>query len=661
MVWSLYKTNSENEDVFLPPLVFSNKKSQQDVVDEIISEIKKQTKVIFIRGVCGTGKSAIALNIAKELGKSSVVVPVKSLQKQYENDYTDKKYLLKDNGKRLNIKIITGRNNFECPFLKENYEISKKLETPLKESREKNLKLTSFYDETYEPSSNQKNSDENSFFDFSCDNPFIPCKIEIKEKNMHQIKEYLKQNQRINLKDFNSINEVKRLSIAPVCPYWSPIIPAEIKLRVLDDATQKNYNGLLNIEYTFHHRKQGCGFYDQYQSYINSDVMIFNSQKYILENLMNRKPATEIEIIDECDEFLDSFSSQKKINFNRLHSALFSVFAETSDSQEKINQILKLTSEIINDKSIENYISENKIFPLKQTKIFNIIEKFLDYKFMNSIECDEENYAYNVEETARVFESLLDETYVCFSKEDKNIVARLVTTNLEKRFKEILDKNKIFVMMSGTIHSEKVLQDIFGLKDFKIIEAETQTPGKVTELKTGMEINCRYSNFTTNKISRKQYLLALNKCIETAKKPILVHVNSFKDLPTIQEVAELNLNLMTREKLKQIQNSDKQNKTIKLFKKGFLKILYSTKCNRGIDFPGNTCNSIVLTKYPYPNISSLFWKILRLTKPEYYNEFYIDKAKREFLQRVYRGLRFQDDHIFLLSPDSRVFGHFNKK
>jgi DNA-binding XRE family transcriptional regulator len=35
-----------------------------------LDSIKNGTRVIFIHGVCGTGKSAIALNIAKELGVS---------------------------------------------------------------------------------------------------------------------------------------------------------------------------------------------------------------------------------------------------------------------------------------------------------------------------------------------------------------------------------------------------------------------------------------------------------------------------------------------------------------------------------------------------------------------------------------------------------------
>ena len=94
--WSLFKKEGD-KDIFLEPLKFSNGKTQEDVVNEIVNLIKSGQKIIFIKGVCGTGKSAIALNIAKNLGKTSVVVPVKSLQKQYEQDYTHDKYVLKPN------------------------------------------------------------------------------------------------------------------------------------------------------------------------------------------------------------------------------------------------------------------------------------------------------------------------------------------------------------------------------------------------------------------------------------------------------------------------------------------------------------------------------------------------------------------------------------
>ena len=370
---------------------------------------------------------------------------------------------------------------------------------------------------------------------------------------------------------------------------------------------------------------------------------------------MNRKPATDIEIIDECDEFLDSFSSQKRIDINRLNFALGSLFAEDEKSYKIIDELIKITSEILKDQQIEQDILDEEIIPLKNTKILHILQNFLDSDVMNRVECDEENYCYHADEVARTFEGFFDETYISFHKEEKNLIVKIVTVNLEKMFKQMLDKNKVFVMMSGTIHSENVLRDIFGLKDFKIIEAETKMPGKITNLKTGREINCKYSNFQAGKVTREQYLIALQKCIEQAEKPVLVHVNSFNDLPSELESRKYNLNIMTREKLGRLQFEDSTGTIVQKFKSGQLKILYSTKCNRGVDFPGKTCNSIILTKYPYPDVKSLFWRILKKTKPQHYSSFYMDKAEREFLQRIYRALRSEDDHVYLLSPDSRVF------
>ena len=150
---------------------------------------------------------------------------------------------------------------------------------------------------------------------------------------------------------------------------------------------------------------------------------------------------------------------------------------------------------------------------------------------------------------------------------------------------------------------------------------------------------------------RKKYLKALERCIELAKKPVLVHVNSFYDLPNEREKEKFELNILTREKLVEMQ---KDKELISQFKNKEISILYSTKCTRGVDFPGEMCNSIIITKYPYPDVKGIFWQLLKKTKPQYYSSFYLDKAKREFLQRIYRGLRFNEDHIYLLSPDARV-------
>ena len=111
---------------------------------------------------------------------------------------------------------------------------------------------------------------------------------------------------------------------------------------------------------------------------------------------------------------------------------------------------------------------------------------------------------------------------------------------------------------------------------------------------------------------------------------------------------------MPRDSLKEIQRGDKLGRNILNFKNKKINSLFTTKCSRGVDFPGDVCNSIIFTKYPNPNVRDTFWKILEKEHPEYFWDFYRDKARREFLQRIYRALRFKEDHVFILSPDIRV-------
>ena len=111
---------------------------------------------------------------------------------------------------------------------------------------------------------------------------------------------------------------------------------------------------------------------------------------------------------------------------------------------------------------------------------------------------------------------------------------------------------------------------------------------------------------------------------------------------------------MSKEKLIDMQINDKTGKLVSLFKSKLSEYLYSTKCARGDDFPGDICNSMIFTKYPNPNVRNSFWKVLEKTHPNYFWDFYKDKARREFLQRLYRALRSKNDHVFVLSPDARV-------
>ncbi len=643
MTWNLYENNK-----FLPPLKFSNGKTQEDVVNEVLNSIKEGEKIIFIHGVCGTGKSAVALNIAKELGKSSIVVPIKNLQMQYKKDYESEKYLLKNNGEKLKISVITGRQNHKCKFLEENKDEINTLK------KEVNSTLNKIF---YGKETEKEKSD-----DFSADNKYLPCKIEIKEKNIQKIKKYLTQNSDINVKNFSQLKDVKRVSVAGACPYWSPVLPIKYELggKSFVKANKRKYLGLKNTEFVFYQREPGCKFYEQFNFYIDSDAIIFNSEKYKIESALNRKPMTEVEIIDECDEFLDKFSNNKTINLDRMQNSLNQIFEIEEEDEMILDELREIIKKLKNNKTTENAVKSEQILPLKQTAVYDLFMILLkNPDFIYKI--DDENYLFDVYESAKMFEDFLDESYVTFTKKDETITTHIVTINLAKKFKEMADKNKIIILMSGTLHSEEVLKDIFGIEQFKIIEAETQQQGQITIKRTGLEMDCKYSNFSTGKNNHKDYFLALDKCIEVAKKPVLVHVNGFADLPSEIEKENLKLkNLISREKLRETQDEDNSSKLIEQFKTGKTDILFSTRASRGIDFPGEQCNSIIFTKYPNPNVKDVFWKILNKTKPHQYWRFYRDKARRDLLQKIYRGLRFKDDHIYLLSPDSRVLDAFEK-
>jgi Rad3-related DNA helicase len=624
MVWSLYEREEENTGegagLFnytgkkLEPLVFSNGKTQEDVVKETLEAIKDGNKIIFIKGVCGTGKSAIALNLAKNFKKTSIVVPIKSLQEQYETDYTKKKFILKDDGNPLKISIIKGRNNFPCHFGGD-----------------------------------------------GADDKEIPCTIEIKEKNTEQLLKFITENPLVNAEDFSSATDVRRMNVAPACPYWSPIMPAELNPKGITDFTKKKYMAIGGKEFALFQRKKGCPYYDQYTAYADADVLIFNSMKYQIETMIGRKPKTDLEIIDECDEFLDSFANERRINLNRLLTSISNLLPKDQEKRTQVKELIhKINDLLFNPPEID-------IQKLKESPLMDLIEIILENP--NLAEEEEINYYNDVVEIARAFENLIEETYISVSKLEtevgqkglfgKNysgedtIMVDLVSINLAQKLQELIDSNKVLVLMSGTLHSEKVLKDIFGLKDFKVIEAETKNPGKTTNERTGLERNCSFSNFSNGTINRKMYLKILDACLANAENPTLVHVSAFKDLPTEKENEEYKFeNLITKEKLKEIQS--RGNSAIEDFSIGSKKVLFTTKCSRGVDFAGKKCNSIVITKYPYPNIQGLFWRILKKEQPEKFMEFYMDKARRDLIQKIARGVRFPGDKVSVWSPDSRV-------
>jgi len=583
--------------------------------------------------------SAIALNIARELGRASIVVPIKNLQRQYEKDYMQEKFVLKSNNQKLKISMITGRANHKCTYLQEN-----KKDILLTRMHEKDANLFNIFESMRKNRSSQIEKDE------SCDNFVLPCKIEIKQKNINTLKKYYKENPEAKNNKELDIKLLRRLAVAPACPYWSPILREDSKIKLSGE--KKKYHSIVG-EQILYVRKEGCPYYQQFNSYIDSDVIIFNSDHYLLETALGRKPATDVEIIDECDEFLDSFSTEGSMNLDKLRNEL--VLLDSNDEKEK--DVINGFIDDINGIQVEakKHLENQDIMEIKDTHVGELLKSIMNNDLFYDNR-DDEGYMEHCFQVARDFHSILEDVYVSFTRDKVgNTYVKLVTVNLEKMLGAIIEKNKAFVFMSGTIHDEIVLKEIFGLKDFKIIDAEIMNQGTITKQRTNFERDFSYDGFKTGRVNREQYLVALNKCVAVAKKPVVVHVNAFQDMPDAEEIEKYGLrDLVSRQNLIETQNQDKEGRIVMEFKSGKSDVLFTTRCNRGIDFPFETCNSVVITKFPYPNTQGLFWRILKKNKPTFFWDFYKDKAHRELLQRIYRSVRAVEDHVFLLSPDLRV-------
>jgi len=590
-------------------------KSIELLKEDITYDLEVPEKNNFIANGIIVHNSAIALNVARKLGKSSIIVPVKALQRQYEDDYTTDKFLYKNNGEKMKIAVMTGRENHDSIINK----------------------------------------------GISCADQELPENIKISEKNYSKIADYFQENPFVSGQSVPDYKNIRRLSIAPANPYWSPIVPSSYDLNQLKDAKKTKYMGCDGREYTFYHRKPGCSYYDQYLAYKHADVIIFNAAKYKAELSLGRKPATEIEIIDEADEFLDGLFQQEDINLTRLGNSMATIIPDSLDAKEIAREIMDLIRlEEQNKRALG--VDENEVFDLEETKIKKIFTLLLKSKELESeILVDETNYTNKALELARNFEEMSEEIYLTYRKEEENLYIKLVSTNLSQKIGDLLEKSKVLLFMSGTLHSANVLNHIFGINDFKNVEAEILQQGAIEIMMTGKERDCKYANFVDGQHSRRDYLEALQISVEKAKRPTLIHVNAFQDLPTDEEKSIYQLTQLTsQESLRESQIEDKTGKAISIFKQGLNDKLFTTKCSRGIDFPGDTCNSVIFTKYPNPNISDTFWKILQKTHPDHFWEFYRDKAYREFLQRIYRAVRSKDDHVYILSPDLRVLQSVKK-
>ena len=132
---------------------------------------------------------------------------------------------------------------------------------------------------------------------------------------------------------------------------------------------------------------------------MDKNIKRFDKEKFLdifqikITNLLKKSPIqTEVEIIDECDEFLDSFSNQRIINIDRLQNSLIYFLGEEKTEkiveERKLNKeyksfidfITRLGPEVVNKKSIESLAKAGALDQLiERNKVLVNIEVILKF------------------------------------------------------------------------------------------------------------------------------------------------------------------------------------------------------------------------------------------------------------------------------------------
>ncbi|KXA96816.1 hypothetical protein AKJ38_02550 [candidate division MSBL1 archaeon SCGC-AAA259I14] len=246
-------------------LEYSNGKTQTDVVGEVLEAFESHD-LVYLKAVVGSGKSAIGIRSALEMGGGAISVPTKVLSDQYYDDYyAGDKYFLKPSGDRARITVFKGRRNFTCPLWK------------------------------------RKHVGWDDWM-VSCQNRSIPCRRPLNPDEGR----------------FDALEE---------CPWGAYVRPAgRIPGRLPPDYRRRTFDAV-GGKYAVVMKERGheprrCPYWNQYWEIAESDVFAMNSAKFKAEAKIGRLPDVPLAVIDEGDAFLDGLCPEVDLTESRVERSV---------------------------------------------------------------------------------------------------------------------------------------------------------------------------------------------------------------------------------------------------------------------------------------------------------------------------------------------------
>ena len=439
-----------------------------------------------------------------------------------------------------------------------------------------------------------------------------------------------------------------------------------------------------------------CEYYKQFYAYSRADCIVINDAKWEIETMIGRKPKVNVEIFDEGDYWLDNRSVS--LEFSRF--MIDRMMPVTNRMQE-----MKRNTLFLFDTAFQN-ITKKMAEPTEEMKEKGIsIISSKDYRelFLHIMNLVLE-YKKSVEEDDSTLQKMIDLATVLRyiekasisveeGKKEENRVIKIFIPYPDNLLKELFQRSSgNIILTSGTIHSNSVLGTLFGINNdnyiVEFVEGRRESPGKLKCIKPKTFLRVNHTNWQ-NIMFRNAYSGLLNYILDNLKikidqitgQPgegkILVLTPAKKYAEGIVNRPDIFVDFAKSKNeddgIKSAINtslSDFMEKSIEDVRKikptdieingdvlrTSQQIIVSTRMIRGADLRDNKCRGVVMTKWPMADISAgynqalklrfgdkVFWSIMR------------DKAEREAVQYVSRGLRHDWDWEFFSTPDEDAF------
>lgn len=235
---------------------------------------------------------------------------------------------------------------------------------------------------------------------------------------------------------------------------------------------------------------------------------------------------------------------------------------------------------------------------------------------------------------------------------------QLTFYNLKQDFlvyKALLNKASHRIMLSATVGNIEAFKDDIGIKYLtKKDTSFTRVPSIFDFTKSPIIIYDQYklNYYNKPKLFPKIKELTYKICKQFAEQKGIIQTTSYTDALDIYNSAPADI----KKRLSVYSNSTEKEEILKKHLSKKNSILLGPTLNEGLDLPDDLCRFIIITKIPYPQLTSEFIK----KKLELFKGWYQSITSLKVIQTIGRGVRNEKDYCQTFILDACFFDLFMK-